>query len=250
MTRSKPVRLLVFGILNLVVGTLWLLSALCCGAFAGGMLALAQSAQQPGAPQDQQEAMGVFKAFTDNIPGLAVAVGIYITCQILLSLMQLISGFGLLWVQNWARWLCAVWAVLAIAFVVVSLAYQVAVVTPAMPEALKDMQKWAEKLEEKHRQKGMPPPVRQQQFNNAAGTGNPFVDNAMIFVWGAFFIAYGLVTFIFMVLPGTSRAIARYHGKSDGQEHDRGDDFYDAEFERRRREQPPPGGGEPGQPPR
>ena len=127
---------------------------------------------------------GMFTAFSDNVPGLGVVLGTFLTASVLLGAMQLISGFGLIWIQNWARWLCAFWGILEIATIVFILGYLIAVVSPSMPAVMKDMERWAEKIEEKQRQKGFNPGPR-QRFNNAGGSGNPVADNIVAIAFHA-----------------------------------------------------------------
>ena len=75
------------------------------------------------------------------------------------------------------------------------------------------------------------------------GTGNPIVDNITTIGMSGFSVAYAVAAFIFMILPQTGKAIARYHGKEDGPLQDRPEDLYDEDQERIRRALQPPGGG-------
>jgi hypothetical protein len=233
---------MVFGILNLVFGGISVLgNACCCLGFAGLLMGL-QSLQQPNAPPEQRDVAGMFTAFTDNIPGFQSALGGYLAAAVLLSVMQIISGIGLVWIQNWGRWLCVLWAVLRIAMTVAMFGYLVGLVMPGMPKVAQDMEKWLEKMEEKQRQKGMVPPPRQKldQAGDAGSAANLVLPMAS----GGFTIIYAFIAFIFMVLPQTGRAIARYHGRDDGLGRPRRDDLYDEDYERQRRppEPPPPSG--------
>jgi len=234
---------MVFGILNLVFGTIWLLVSLCCGVSFGGFYLVLHSAQQPGAPPEQQDLQGMLTAFTNNVPGFVPVLSGYLAAKVLLAVAQLVSAIGSLWIQNWARWLCALWGILEIATILFMLGYQVAVVTPSMPKVAQDMERWVEKLEQKQRQRGVVPPPR-QKLDNAGGTGNPFLDNIVLIVLGGCCVAYAGAAFIFMVLPQTGQAIARYHGKAEGLDQQRPDDLYDDDYERKRREleQPPEDG--------
>jgi hypothetical protein len=239
---------MVFGILNLIFGTIGLLGTCCCGVGLGfvylGVREAIRQGQQKGAAPELQDFQGMLAAVSDNVPGIeAVAIG-YLVATFILTLALLISGFGLIAIRPWGRWLCAVWAVLSIAVTVFGLGYMMFVFTPAAPKMAEDMEKWAKKIEDRARQKGQQVPPRQKLNEAARTTGNPILDNLSGIIFTGFELLYPAIAFMFMVIPQTGRAIARYHANDEQQgqpspEHD----LYYGDDERRRRppEQPPQG---------
>jgi hypothetical protein len=245
MKRKKPIALLIFGILNLVFGGINLVMHLCCGVVAAGLFFALSSLYQQVPPQDQKELEGLWQAFSNNVPGLIPFVIASLVVSLILGLMQLVSGIGLVKIQNWGRWLCAVWGVLEVVTVSASLFYSIAILSPGMEKAVKDLDQWAEKMEQRQRKAGQAPPPR-QKFTTI-GSGNVLLDNAVSIMMSVLNIGYGLAAFIFMVLPQTSQAIARYNAPAEELPPERTDDYYDEEFQRRRRleELPPDPGGPP-----
>jgi hypothetical protein len=247
VTRKKPVAVLVFGILNLVFGSLGLVTSLCCGLSIAGFYLMLTSAYQQVGPQEKKELEDLWRAFSDNVPGLVPFFIGSLVVSFVLGIMEIVSGIGLVRIRNWARWLCSVWAVLQMATVASSLFFQIAFVGPGMQKAMEDLQKWSERQQQREREKGnnrgAPPP----QFNNMGGSGNPYADNVLTVAMSSFSVIYAGVAFVFMVLPQTGKAIALYHGEEDRLEDQQ--DLYDDDYERKRRawEQPPD--NEPRQPP-
>jgi hypothetical protein len=248
VTRKKPVAVLVFGILNLVFGSLGLVMNLCCGLSIAGFYLMVTSVSQQAAPQDKKELEELWRAFSDNVPGLLPIVISSLAVSFLLGIMEIVSGIGLVRIRNWGRWLCAIWAVLQVLTVATSLFIQIVVVAPGMQKAMEDLQKWSERQQQRDRERGKnqgAPPV---QFNTMGGSGNPYADNALTVAMSSFSLIYAGVAFVFMVLPQTGKAIARYNGKEDWREGEQ--DLYDDDYERKRRApEQPPDGGEPRQSP-
>lgn len=247
MTRKKPTAVLVFGILNLVLGSISLVGNLCCGAgFALGYVAM-RSIYQQAPPEAQKELDDLWAAFSNNVPGLlGVMIG-QVVVAVVMGVIQVMSGIGMVRVRSWGRWLCAIWGLLEVVFVIASLFYQMTYLYPGMQKATQDFEKWMEKQEEKQRKMGQTPPPR-QKFNMMGGSsGNVIADNALSIIFSGLYLGYGALVFIVMVLPNTGKAIARYNG-TDGEFPGQGqDDFYDDDYQRRRRDldQPPPDVGPP-----
>jgi cytochrome bd-type quinol oxidase subunit 2 len=247
VTRKKPVTLLVFGILNLVFGILGLLMSLCCGLGIAAFLGMMVSISQQAPAQDQKELEDLWQVFTDNVPGLVPFFLCTFVVSFFLAVMQIVSGIGLIRIRSWGRWLCAMWAPLHVLTVMVSLIFQVVVFAPGLQKATEEFQRWAERKQQQDRQKGVNRGAPAPQFQTIGGTGNPIVDNAVTIATSGFSAVYAAVAFVFMILPQTGRAIARYYGREDRLED--GHDYYDDDYRRQRRgPEQFPEGGEPEQP--
>jgi hypothetical protein len=248
VTRKKPVAVLVFGILNLVFGSLGLVASLCCGLSIAGFYLLMTSVYQQVDPPDKKELEALWRAFSENVPLLVPMVIGSLVLSFLLGLMEIISGIGLVRIRNWGRWLCGVWAVLQMMTVAGSLFFQIVIFGPGAQKATQDLQKWSEQQQQRDRQKGNNRGAPQPQFNAMGRSGNPYADSAFTVAMSSFSMIYAGVAFVFMALPQTGKAIARYNGKPDRLEHEQ--DLYDDDYERKRRpREQPPDPGDPGQPP-
>jgi hypothetical protein len=248
MPRKKPIGLLVIGILNLVFGSINLISILCCSIFLVAAFVGLRSLYNQVPPEDQRELDGLWQAFSANVPGLVPFLIASIVVSLILGVMQFVSGWGLVKIQNWARWTCAVWGLLVVVTVTASLFYEVAYVFPGIERANKDLEKWARRQEERQRRMGQQPGPR-QNFGSG-GTGNPITDNFLSIFFSVINLAYGAVAFIIMVLPQTGAAIARYHRPEDELAEPDKSDYYDEDFERqRRRLEELPRGGDDARPP-
>jgi len=235
----------VFGILNLVLGGLSLAGNLCCGlGFAMGYVAI-RSVYQSVPPEGQKELDDLWQAFAKNVPGLLPVMIGQVIVALVLAVIQVVSGIGLVRVRGWGRWLCATWGLLEIILVISTMFYQLTYFYPGLQKATDDFEKWMDKQEEKQRKMGQAPPPR-QKINMGGGSGNVIADNAVSIVFSGLYLAYGALVFIFMVLPQTGKAIARYNGLDEEFPGQRQDDFYDDDYQRRRRElDQPPGGPAP-----
>jgi len=69
VTRKRPVALIVFGILNLIFGTILFGSSLCCGVGFFGFYAAMRSAYQQIPATDQRELDELWGVFANNLPG-------------------------------------------------------------------------------------------------------------------------------------------------------------------------------------
>jgi hypothetical protein len=247
VTRKKPVAVLVFGILNLVFGSLGLVTNLCCGLSIGGFYLMLVSVYQQAQPQDKKELEELWRAFSENVPGLVPIFIGSLVVSFLLAIMEIVSGIGLVRIRNWARWLCGVWAVLQVLTVATSLCIQIVIVAPGMQKAMEDLQKWSERQQQRDRERGKNQGAPPLQFNTMGG-GNPYADNAVTVAVSSLSLIYASVAFVFMVLPQTGKAMARYNGNETPLEDE--PDVYDDDYERRRRSpEQPPDAGEPRQPP-
>jgi hypothetical protein len=244
MTRNKPVVPLVFGILNLIFGSLGMFAYLCCGAGVALFYVTMRALWQQAPAEDKRELENLWAVLSNNVPYLVPFVIASVAAALLMALIQIVSGIGLVRIRNWGRWLCAVWGLLEVVLVVVTLTYQVVYLFPGMDKAGKDFQRWAEKQAEKNRQRGQPQPP--PAFGQG-GTGSPILDNALTIVIDVFHLGYGGIAFLFMVLPQTGKAIARYQGQVDDSLEQRQDDLLDEDYQRKRRalDQPPEDWGPP-----
>ena len=247
MARKKPTAVFVFGILQIVFGSMSVAWNLCCGIGAAGIYLLLRNLYQQAPPEAQQELDEVARTFLDNVPGLIPFLIGSLVVSMLLGIVQVVDGIGLVKIRNWARWLCVAWAVVEIAVVAGGLFYQIAILSPGSEKAAQDLERWMDRMEEKQRRKGMAPAPRQKI---STGTGNPVVDNLLSIAMSLFSLGYAALAAVFMILPGTGQAVARYNSPEDEFGPPGGpQDYYDEEFERRRRSLEPPPGEATGPPP-
>ena len=133
MTRKRPVSMLVIGIINLVLGPLGLAGSCCCGFAAFGLYAAVSAAYQEMKPEqkaEMQDLDDLWSIFAEHMPGIGAFIVASLVSSLVMYLIQTISGIGLVLVRSWGRWLCALWAFLAIISTLAILAYWIAVVTP------------------------------------------------------------------------------------------------------------------------
>jgi hypothetical protein len=256
MARKMPTGILVIGIINLVLGGINFVSYLCCSLGCGGFYLILRNAYQSMPARDQQVLGDLWPIFLDNVPGLVPALIAGVAVGILLSLLQLIAGWGGIRIKAWGRWINVIWGLLTIIYLVASLIYLVAVLSPGMQRALPALDNWMDKLEEQQRRQGQP--VQQhQRFSQNSGTGNPVLDNIVWILIDLVQIGYAAFVIVYMVLPGTGRAIEFYNrpqGEAEAAARETGE-YYDDDYERQRRTLgdsageppplPPPGGPPP-----
>ena len=266
MARKMPIGMLVIGIINLVLGGLNFVSYLCCSLGCGGFYLMMRSAYQSMPPRDQQVLGDLWPIFRDNVPGLVPAIIAGVGIGIVLALMQLIAGFGGIRIKGWSRWLNVIWGLLTILYLVATLVYLVAVLSPGMQKALPALDEWMDRVEEQQRRQGQPVQPHQRFSQSGSTTGNPLLDNVFSILISLVEMGYAVFVIIYMVLPGTARAVELYHRPEGEAEGPRGEggDYYDDDYARQRRslgdmgdvgatpDQPPPlppQGGPPPLPP-
>jgi hypothetical protein len=236
MARKKPTGILVIGIINLVLGGLGFVTYLCCSLSCGGFFLLMRSAYQSMPARDQQVLGDLWPIFRDNVPGLLPALIGGVAVGVLLSLLQLIAGWGGIRIKAWGRWINVIWGLLTVIYLVASLIYLVAVFSPGMQDALPALDQWMDKLEEQQRKQGQPVQPH-QRFSQNSGTGNPVLDNIVWILINLVEIGYAVFVIVFMMLPGTGRAIESYNrpeGEAEGAAREAGE-YYDDDYERQRR---------------
>jgi hypothetical protein len=244
MARRYPVSLMVFGIVNLLMGGAGLIGNLGWACGIGVSYAGIRFLYQQAPPLEQRQLDELWAAARDNIPGLVVVAFILdpIVC-FLLAVMQCWSGGGLIAVRNWARWMCVMWAVLRILVVLVILFYDIAYFYPGVYKFARDMDAWQQRQEERMRRAGQAP--LQQNRVSANLTGNVLLDNLVPITTKVLTMIYAAVVLAWMVLPSTAQAIYRYRHPDEESlsSPERADDYYDDEYARQRRalEEPPAG---------
>jgi hypothetical protein len=263
MARKMPVGMLVIGIINLVLGGLNFVGYLCCSLGCGGFYLMVRSAYQSMPQKDRQVLGDLWPIFRDNVPGLVPAIIAGVGIGIVLSLIQLVAGFGGIRIKGWSRWLNVIWGLLTILYLVASLVYLIAVLSPGLQKALPAFDNWMDQVEEMQRRQGQPVQPHQRLSQSANTTGNPVVDNILTILISLVEMGYAVFVIIYMVLPSTGRAVELYHrpeGEPEGPMRD-GGDYYDDDYARQRRslgdqgdfpDQPPPlppQGGPPPLPP-
>jgi hypothetical protein len=240
-TRKRPTSCLIFGVLNLVFGTLSILSYLCCSI--GGVAAyfFIQAGAQAIAndrnmrPEEREAIQPLMTALLDMFREFAPFLIALCVLGCLLSVVWIISGVGLVRVRQWGRWWAIGWGVCFILLIISSTFWSIAHVNPMMMESLEKLDKALDKIEEQQRARGINPPPR-QRLSSMGGSGSVVLDNLLGILIATFEAGYALLLIVWMALPQTAAAIAAYN-RQDGDGRDAGepDNRYDDEYERQRR---------------
>jgi hypothetical protein len=209
--RKVPPAVMTIAVLHFIFGGL----GLVCGGFAtlvsltGGQKALARM----GTPEQQRqaEAQRRRKEVTDQVHAERVPLyRVYSTTNqvlsVLFSLAMVASGFGLLYLQPWGRWLSVGYASLSLLANVVVLVYTVAFLNAADEEAFRRL----------------PPQTEQEQMAyNVVRSAGPVVACLPVLL-----AAYPAAVLVVMLLPSTGRA---FRGPAAGGKRRRHVDEYDDE---------------------
>jgi hypothetical protein len=142
MVRQRPTSILIIAILHLIGGGIGILGS-CYSVVvlaASGTSAASAPAIQPApsAPPGRPatpappSASQIMKYYEEHVPGYKVFTYAGMAVSLILDLMLLASGIGLLLMHPWARLLSLIYAPLSILFHLLSFAYQLAFVMPAM----------------------------------------------------------------------------------------------------------------------
>jgi len=213
MPRQRPTVLTVMGILNIVLGSLFVLCNICGGI---GLLfgASGQGRQFQGGPNPFAEINELFNFLQAEIPSFVVIKVCELVVSLLASVLLVIAGIGLLSVRNWGRILSIAYSVIGILVTLGSLVFTLAIVNPAT-----------------------------ERFINArlAIGGQPGMNNtafnSIVTVFSAVIsMAYAIVLLIMMLLPSVSATFAG-RSRTDDYDLDRPDDEDDLGRERRRGEE-------------
>jgi hypothetical protein len=187
---TRPTIISVIGIVNIVFGSMGLITAVCC--IGGGMLITPLLSQMP-LPQ------GPGKAPIENpmsklnaVPGYLAFQVAQVAMGVFTGSLLLISGIGFLKMKRWSRSLTFVYVVVAIVWAVIAMVVQQRVVTPAMKE-------FGQKVQE------------------STGQPNPVLDNPVFMTIGYAIgmlasFALPVVLFVLMLLPAVRLGLA---GKVD-----------------------------------
>ena len=241
-TPRKPVVCLAFGIINIVLGSMAVLSnltcACCLGVIYGGLRAVFQNVPAP----ERREFEELWNSATDAIPGLVLVVFIIEPLVgLVLGTMQLWAGIGLVRIRSLGRWTCAFWALLRVMTLSLILFYNIAFLYPGVQRWVPVFETWQDKQNERLRKANQQPMQRQNLSGNL--TGNPVLDNIMAIVMNVALIGYAGIALLFMVLPATGDAIARYQTElaegAAGLPSDDGSQDDEFRRERRRLDEPP-----------
>jgi hypothetical protein len=196
-------------ILNMVMGAFTLLCGLCAAGANSFVAAMGANQQGPAGA-----GVAEMTTFMDKeVPGWqAVEIGRGLLL-ILLGVLVIVAGIGLLKMQSWARWLSVFYAAVLIPLTIGHLAFELALVNPAM-----------EKWETQQEKKGVPAPPPSfkagQQFGKSFGA----------VAFGSIPILYCIALGIVMLLPSVGQAFApprRRRARGDEE-----DDFDDEDDDR------------------
>lgn len=150
MKRERPTSVLVIAILQFVFGGLGLFCLSCVGVFeaAGGNKMFTPQPQVQGQAKQPVDVANEMEEFVQKKhPHYTAEKYADIGVGMLLSLLMIVSGFGLLRLAPWGRSLAIFYAFLSLIHSVVSVAYTLTFTLPAMREFV-DMRRPNLKAEE------------------------------------------------------------------------------------------------------
>lgn len=128
MEPTRPPALTVMAVLNIVVGSL----GLVCYCFSTiGMVILANPAEFRDHPM-VQELIVRNELLAQEVPSYAPVQFAGTAVNLLLSILLIVAGIGLLYVQSWARICSLVYSALKIIMELALLGYTIAIVSPAL----------------------------------------------------------------------------------------------------------------------
>jgi hypothetical protein len=200
MPRKRPAAVTTLGVLNIVFGSLGLVGSLCCGTVFGIVYSAART-PTPGGLNLAEELLNVRPFVTYSIMQMLFSV--------LLSLLMLISGIGLLTVQNWGRILALITSTLTIFLSFAALIYLFVFVNPALEE----YQRWANQRINQWEQarfgrgfvmRPTPPPMGDPVLVTISSVFNAVLN-----------VGYSVVVIIVLLLPHVS---ATFSGRSPREE--------------------------------
>jgi hypothetical protein len=242
--RKRPTSCLIFGILNLVFGSLLLLFYLCCSVGLFGVYFMFQAMERAIAndrsipAQQKKEFQDLFGGLIDIGREFAPFMITVFAVGFVLAMVWAISGIGLVRVKQWGRWWSVAWGIVFIAFLIGREFWTIAYVYPAIYQVAPKLEKIMQEIEEGQRARGQVPPPR-QRLDAIGGSGNAIADNALGLGFATLQAAYALLLIVWMALPQTGQAIREYNrkqgeGEGDGLADQQGA-LYDDEYERQRR---------------
>jgi hypothetical protein len=222
MPRKRPTAVTVMGILNIIFGSLGLLCSLCSGIMVLTNMAGANAGV--GGPNNVQVEM--MKMVEAEVPAYQAVQIAQVIFYFILSVMLLMSGIGLLNMQNWARMAAIAYAVIDIVVRIAALVYQLAFINPVMMRAMdRAMQLQMQQF---------PGPNRPPVPNMSALTG---IINVVTVIVALVVIAFDVILLIIMLLPRVAAAFALRPPPDDDERRDGDEDEDDLDRERRRRDE-------------
>jgi hypothetical protein len=230
MAKKKSTVAVVFGILQIVFGSLGLLSAVLYFAGAQQAIAAWQSGMVKGGPGPQPMTQEQLMAeVTKRLPWYHAFEAGTNSANLVLSLMMVIGGIGLLQMQRWAHRLTIAYALLSILYTATATTLMIGYIGPVMGDVMGDAMK--------AQVKGMP---------GGPGRGGPDPEAlaavmrvAMTFgaVCGASLAIYPLLVLIFMSLKSVRAAFSGVPLPAESEDYD---DRYRDEDERGPSDRYPP----------
>lgn len=185
----------VMGVLNIIFGSLGLLGTICGGVAMIGLFAMFSAAKGNMKPGEAEKVNELISLFLDNIPGFVPFLAITYIIGFILALGQLISGIGLLKMNEWARKMSLGIAAVAILVQLGSLGFTIAVLQPGVEKAQQAI------MAEARKQNPNAPAVPPQ---------NPLASIGGSVIGSIFGLIYPIATFIVLMNPGV---VAAFQGK-------------------------------------
>jgi hypothetical protein len=200
-------------VINFVIGGLKLLALLCGGVGLLVIFSLLKNAPaQPGGPDVGKEITDLFESIPGYVPYLIGSL----VLSVIMTILLLVSGFGLLNLRNWARMLCFVYAAYVILYTVGSLAYEITVVQPATEKWAAQFQKKVQAQQAKARPGQPPPPAPPAPGGNVGGQMGGLTV-------GLFQVAHAVALLVVLNLGDVRRAFAGLPPAGDERGYDRDD---------------------------
>jgi hypothetical protein len=200
---QRPTSVTILAVINFVFGTIGLIQLLCGGVFivyGPDMLKTMASQPQPGGAPNPFLAMQISMERLAAIPGYTSIMLATHLFNGFLTLLALVSGFGLLKMKTWGRWLCLLYAAGTILVTTAGTAYTITVVQPVMAEVAKEVE---QQLKAK-----MPPGATVPSTNPLGGTGSAVVS----VITAIFACIYAVAILIVLNRPEVRRAFIRAAG--------------------------------------
>ena len=214
IAERRPTAVLVLAILNIVIGSLFTILALCSGLSLLLAPLLARVIPfPPGQPNPLLEMQDVYR----SIPGFVPVMSAYMTLWLLTSVLLILGGVGMLKMRPWGRKASLIYAVYTLAATVANTAYTVVLVNPPM-------QKYTEKMLADVAKQGAPNPLA----NNFMMSGAASTIGAIVSM--LFYCAYPVVLLVVLNQRQVKAAFAGLWSRQslqDGPEPGESDDDYD-----------------------
>lgn len=210
MPPYRPTAVVVIAILHFVFGGLGIIGGLC----TGGSQAL-RSFGVSGSLQGQNGAADYETVIEQKAPSYRIVKPASVAGDLLISVLMIVSGFGLLEMRPWGQTLSILYAVLSILLKIGSSIYAFVVMVPIADELFNTV------FKQQMPAGGPPPPPGMADFFGVMGKVAAWAG----VVWPLLTMIYPIIVLIIMLRPSVAAAFAgRRAAPEDHDDYDRGGD--------------------------